>query len=288
MNWYLRFLLGLPARRQDVRELQEALPELFGGEIPRGRCNPLPILLFWSEGRPTEAIAKELRQWAASHEVESASKSRAATNPEECPATNCPLRGHSVVRTDKGVIADTERPLLNFMVLGGGAKPPLARFLDLVRRTHRTGRAIREVIVTDPYILADQGETGEQGGYENLISYLRALNLKSDNRFILRITSAPKFHSPPRQELFERTIKAAYPYAKIERLPASMPIHDRFYLVRDDRGDLMGVFGPSLNGLGATDIVLMGQFDPTGALTYLSAKLLPLPQSVGVGVKRKP
>jgi hypothetical protein len=69
--------------------------------------------------------------------------------------------------------------------------------------------------------------------------------------------------------LLERKIKTDFPGARIGTFPTGPRFHDRFYLTRDQSGRLAGIFGPSLNGLGAKTIVLMGELE-TGALQRLA------------------
>lgn len=145
------------------------------------------------------------------------------------------------------------------LVLGGGDKPPLARFMDLVAKVHKNCRGkIKEVIVTDPYVLSDVGETGSTSGYNNLCLYLKTLGIMPDDKFKLTITPSPKMggNSLP---IFERKIKSNYPNLSLCRFSPTLTFHDRIYLVRRNKSQIKGVFGPSLNGLNASDFVLMGE-----------------------------
>lgn len=79
------------------------------------------------------------------------------------------------------------------LVLGGGDKPPLARFIDLVLKVHKNAKGkVKEVIVTDPYVLSDVGETGSTSGYNNLCLYLKTLGIMPNDKFKLTITPSPK------------------------------------------------------------------------------------------------
>lgn len=115
-----------------------------------------------------------------------------------------------------------------------------------------------EVILTDPYLLLDTGEAGKPGGYEGAIAYLRALGLNPESEFRLKIPPSPKNASVQAAELFQRCISNAFPRATIDRFKNRCQFHDRFYLTRDAEGELKGVFGPSLNGLLASPVVIMG------------------------------
>ena len=150
------------------------------------------------------------------------------------------------------------------LILGGGPKPPLKRFLDLVRRVHKKNNSgIKEIITTDPYILADAGEAGTNGGYENLCLYLEAIGLQPFDNFTLTITPSPK-RSENRLSIFKRKVLSIYPNATVSNFKPQLVFHDRIYLVRDQKSQLKGVFGPSLNGLKANDFVLMGEIENEG------------------------
>lgn len=49
--------------------------------------------------------------------------------------------------------------------------------------------------------------------------------------------------------------------------------HDRFYLVRDKNGQMLGVFGPSLNGLSSDSIVIMGDINEPKIIDILNQRL---------------
>jgi len=42
MTWWIRFYLGLPARRQDIDELRQSLPELLDAQFHLDENIPLP------------------------------------------------------------------------------------------------------------------------------------------------------------------------------------------------------------------------------------------------------
>ena len=76
--------------------------------------------------------------------------------------------------------------------------------------------------------------------------------------------------APNSQQLFQRVIKEAFPKVKFGNYSPKYVFHDRFYLVRDGNGQMKGVFGPSLNGLGSNAIALMGELEQRRALERLS------------------
>ena len=165
---------------------------------------------------------------------------------------------------------DTTELMPTGAIVGGPDRnPPLPAFLNLVRIVHARSEGIREVIVTDPYVLADKGEDNVTGGYDNTIAYLNAVGLKCDHNFVLKITPAPRKATPSAAGIFERCITAAFPKATVTRFSPTYIFHDRLYITRDSRGQLNGVFGPSLNGLNSLSIVIMGAIDAKG-LAWLS------------------
>jgi len=256
MSWWLRFCLGLPARREDLEEIRRSLPELFDANFNVDKHLLLP---WWPSPVLRELTVEGLRRWARAGDLRSEPE---AASPEECPAEECPLRKGPRTAQARGEVA-----VLRLMVAGGAHKPPKGEFLDLVRRVHKD-QLILEVILTDPYIYLDLSERGQPGGYVALIDYLHALRLTQDSAFDLKLNPSPRKATTTARQLLERKVKGAFPRARLGAFPASHRFHDRFYLTRDRSGRLAGIFGPSLNGLGAKTIVLMGELEH-GALQRL-------------------
>jgi hypothetical protein len=249
MTWWLRFCLGLPARRQDVEELRQSLPELFDVQFHLDEHLLFP---WWPSPVIRELKVEDLRRWAQAENVPS---EPAVVSPEDCPAEECPLR--------KGPRSKQARPELAislFMVAGGVHKPPKDEFLNLVRKVHRD-QEVRQVIITDPYIYLDLRQGGQLGDLTALIDYLRELKLNRESDFDLKLNPSPKDASPDKRKLLKRKVKAFFPKVRLGTFPATHKFHDRFYLTRDRKGTLAGIFGPSLNGLGAKSIVLMGELE---------------------------
>jgi len=256
MTWWLRFCLGLPARREDCEEVRRSLPELFDATFDIDEHFLLP---WWPSPVVRKLSVEDLRRWAR---VGDAPREPAAASPEDCPAEDCPLRKHPRPAQARGEVA-----VLRLMVASGAHKPPKDEFLDLVRRVHRD-QVIREVILTDRYIYSDLSERGQPGGYAALMDYLCALKLTRDSAFDLKLSASPRKAPPTGRKVLERKVKAHFPSVRLGTFPASHQFHDRFYLTRDQSGKLAGVFGPSLNGLGVKAIVLMGELE-SGALQRL-------------------
>lgn len=256
MTWWLRFCLGLPARREDLEEIRRSLPELFDANFDVDANLLFP---WWPSPVVRKLTVEDLRRWARAGDLP---WEPAAASPEDCPAKECPLRKGPRSAQGRG-----EPVLLTFMVAGGAHKPPKEEFLDLVRRVHKD-QLISEVILTDPYIYLDLSERGQPGGYASLIDYLHALRLTRDSAFALKLNPSPRKTTTTARQLLARKVKSAFTSAHLGTFPAGHRFHDRFYLTRNRSGRLAGIFGPSLNGLGVKTIVLMGELE-NGALQRL-------------------
>jgi hypothetical protein len=252
MDWLVRFSLGLPPRAKDVANLRRALPELWNESFEL-EIEPIHVWFpYWRAALTNRELLKALREWVS--EVGDEDDFFPDAN-KDCPSNNCPLRGG-----DRARAADSKPLITRFIVAAGGpkAKPPKASFLDLVRRTHPKKDPPREVILTDPYIFSDVSEEGLEGGFSNLVSYLDALGLDSDDSFKLRMTPSPKKGNITTRKNFERLLRKSFKNITLEPYASTLKFHDRFYVVRHRSGVIRGVFGPSINGLASNAIVLMG------------------------------
>lgn len=254
MDWFIRFTLGLPARVEDVLALRQVLPELDNEEIKLELCHY--FWFFHSDFNTNDKLLDALRKWAAM--IESSEKIE-EKNSLSCPLVTCPNR------SSQSKISKGDEPLvLELLVAAGGpaAKSPKESFLDLVRNTHSQNDIPCEIIITDPYIYSDVSEDDIEGGFNNLISYLEALGLSSNDYFVLRMTPSPKRGTVTAKKNLHRLLENKFKNIKIENYSPKLKFHDRFYVVRHKSGKIKGVFGPSMNGLSSDAIVLMG--DITG------------------------
>lgn len=272
--WLLRFSLGLPARKKDIQALRKDIPELF-----RSNISELPNKYFHFQysyfcNLPKDRFWNALQQWIANYDDRKEDKFDLPNqNIQNCPAEFCPLRGNKSEEYDNSSSNKDEfnqqhsannpqNTILEVMHIGGGKdrKPPLNQFLDLVKQCHKdlNGSNIREVIVTDPYILYPVNDKGVGGGYDNFIKYLDALGLNDKSKFEMKFARGGD--SDKRKNL-EKTLENYFSSIDFKSLSSNLEFHDRFYLVRYKAGTLKGVFGPSLNGLSANSIVLMGELE---------------------------
>ena len=100
------------------------------------------------------------------------------------------------------------------------------------------------------------------GGVDNLIKYLEILVKDKHASFDLLVTPSPKKTKSdvPVAEL-EQRLNSSFPNLKFERYKTNFKIHDRFYIGSYSGGSIVGVFGPSLNGLSSSDVVLVGEIE---------------------------
>lgn len=148
-----------------------------------------------------------------------------------------------------------------YLIVAGDKKSPLKNFLNLVSKHHKKDKGdIKEVIITDPYILSEFSEEGKSGGFINLIKYLEELGIDKNYNFTFKYLGAPKGQTDEKIRLFENKLKIKFTNIKFNRL--NMQFHDRLYIIKDNQAVYRGLFGPSLNGLTAKSIVLMGEIKP--------------------------
>ena len=261
MDWFIRFSLGLKARPEDAEALWKALPEIRKKDL---LLEPRRIFLIYTHDFVTNLdMIKALRQWAS--EVEPPDNYWPQEH-RKCPSNNCPLLSNQTE-----VANDDEPFFAQFMVAAGGpeAKPPKQSFFDLVRRTHPQRDPPREVMLTDPYIYSDVSEDGKEGGFSNLVSYLEALGLSSDDTFTLQMTPSPKRGTLTAKKNLHRHLRTKFHNIILKDYSPQLRFHDRFYVVRHQSGAIKGVFGPSINGLTSDAIVLMGDIDQLQPLKKL-------------------
>jgi hypothetical protein len=162
---------------------------------------------------------------------------------------------------------------IKMLTVGGFvSNSPKKSFLDLVSKTHKRNKGIKDVIITDRFIYSEKSEDGMTGGYSNVVEYLKTLGLEKDDKFNLVVNPHAK-STPEKIKLFQKYIKDAFPNVSFDTYHRENYFHDRFYLVRDTSGQINGVFGPSLNGLNSESIVIMGDIKDKGILSKLNKKL---------------
>jgi hypothetical protein len=278
-----RFELGLPARDSDIMAIVEALPELLDrGWAPGSAQAPWPGFHVLLASRALRMGLGEwveaLRRWTSTREPKL--PERLGQSVAACPLRQpgCPL--HKDVGTaagppelpsepqqqDPDPTHDDAEPLeqvFRFLKVGGGPAGPAGnRFLDLIRKSTKgcKGKAVRQLIVTDPYLDKSFDETGADGDGFGWFQRLLGDGLAIDREHAFDLFLNPTMGNS--LEPLRRRIVGDYPNARIK--PFSVQggrVHDRFYLVRGASDDLKGVFGPSLNSLSGAGIFLMGDLD---------------------------
>jgi hypothetical protein len=142
INWFVRFWLGLPARKKDAEAVKAALPEIMNGDwLPQ----PTPMLFGSANGFSNCAdFARALRTWIARYSETSSRRDRLLN----CNAIMCPMR-QPADEAPSVISVEAEQNTLELIVTGGGprAKPPLDSFLNLVRTVHSGLDVPQEVIL---------------------------------------------------------------------------------------------------------------------------------------------
>ena len=263
MDWLLRFLIGLPAREEDLIELKNTIPEIFDKEINADLIDQKYHLMFerFIFYYPDQRILLEnIQKW-----MNNAKINERINTDISCEKVNCPYR------TDSNNDKSDDFPLLFELIVSGMSKrkPPKDSFLDLVKKVHKNTEKIKEVIITDPYIYSDTGESGKEGGYNTTIEYLQTLGIEANDKFTLRLNPSPKKYNEQSKKIFESVLEKEFININYATFSSKYIFHDRLYLVKDGSGKLKGVFGPSLNGLTTNSIVLMGEIDNANTIKLL-------------------
>lgn len=268
-NWITRFYLGLPCRPEDRKELEDNLPELFQVK-GKTKTNPTYIRDIFRG----ELDAENIRKWAESYEVTNNNKESSKV-ADICPVCSKIMASDS---TDENIKLNIE------MAGGTNRKSSVPAFMQLVNRNKKSKvkDPIKDVYFTDRYLLADEGESGVGGGYDNIIKYLDNLSIESDCNFTIHIPSWPSRSKTQKdrgdslseaKNILQRTIKSKFNNVQFKQLSQKAVFHDRLYLTRGSDGNINGVFGPSLNSLNSTDIALMGEIEDKELLKKLDAIL---------------
>lgn len=190
-------------------------------------------------------------------------------------------------KNTKGIKADSdnenesleniEPPIFHFNLIGGHHKSPNESFFDLVRKTHSKMKKyqVKKVVLTDPYLYIDISAKGTEGGFFNLIKFLECVIGKHDDSFELFIPQSGKLdRDHTKKNKLLKVVKKKFPNVLIKDNPGAVTFHDRFYLTKFSDGSILGLFGPSLNGLDDTDVVIMGEIDNSANSMVKLKKLL--------------
>lgn len=276
MTWFLRFILGLQPRIEDLKEIECTIPELLSQPIDYEYARKLYRIHFGIHSRGnffidtnSNNIIKELQNWITkakdlnSKRIDK--KEYILTNNTTCVGGKCIFTNND--KSTGSPINNEEPQILELMALGGGLKrkQPLQSFLDLVRKVHKSSSHPNAIYVTDPYIYVDISEKGTSGGLVNFSSYLNALGINKESKFSLYTTNKPKKGN---HKSFVKVLADQFPNAKLEQFKTNNLFHDRFYIVDHGKHGFKGVFGPSVNGLTDQDIVLMGEIE-SNMINYL-------------------
>lgn len=262
MDWYWRFTMGLLPRLEDRLELRRIAPELFGPEVtdddlPDGERQD------WLHD---QWLPREVRRWLRTDDP----RPTVAVRKGSCPQQGCPLRlgaSPGQVLSGRSEEDDEGSFVLQLMTVAGGWKAKANAFFDMARKVHGGKGAIKDLLLTDPYIYVDKSAEGTIGGIDNFLRYLDCLNI--DYGAEITIQQPPyakrnKAASGPiwrkRVEEHGKTNGYRVLFVFFQAVPQTR-FHDRFYVARHSNGSVSGLFGPSMNGLNDKSFALMGELE---------------------------
>lgn len=298
MDWFLRFLLGVPADSEGRKRAAALLADLDAtGEQGGDWLFPFPFPLMLDEPGPWYVSRGRLR--SALHDwlgregrPQPATESEVLTvgAPGTCPLKEqCPLRnGNAQPRSDASIKSSTEantageqkatrddsearhQPtgdvIVELLRIGGGGVGIGAKaFLDLLDKTaHCRGEDVSAIVITDRYFHSSLGEDGSGSGYKTLLDVFDVLGVRaSQHPLTLRVCPSPAKASTEKIAAFRARLMKERKGLSVD-VHAQVSVHDRFYLVQSSKRvkgkNLSGVFGPSLNGVDA-GLYLMGSLE---------------------------
>ncbi len=252
MNWLCRYLLGLPARKQDIKELKTNFPELID-YLEKLRELHYPFIIH-----PRKFTENDFKKWIlASDELEKNND----TSLNECPFSNCPLKKQQDISNSQ------ENDLLELMTIGGHKKTPKASFFDMVKKVYQGINNIKKVILTDPYLIIDVSADGNEGGFNSIVEYLEIIIDNAESNFELQIS--PTLKNDKNINNFKRLIKNKFTNVSFSYYKSKYNFHDRLLITIDSQNNYKGIFGPSFNGLNSNSIVLYGELETKNTMDRL-------------------
>lgn len=260
MDWWFRLHMDLPPRPEDMRELERIAPELFSQRRYRNE-------IAHDDRFPGRYYRESILRWIASAEREVRREDR-IIDARNCPHPRCPLKESIEVGRDRGAGARDENSAevrIDFMALGGGKKSPMGIFLDAARRVHARKGVIKTLIITDPYVFTSQSQHGTTGGIANFLQYFDIFEMQPGSTISIFVPAGAHGAGGTGQHNWSSAVseRARLKNASIAVRPFNVGghFHDRFYLAQHTSGKLAGLFGPSMNGLGDNDFVLIGELE---------------------------
>lgn len=261
MDWYWRFMMGLSPRLEDRLELQRIAPELFGpdrtdNDVPDGERDE------WSRGL---WLRRDLRRWLQTDDPRPVIPIRKGS----CSERRCPLRlNGSPGRAFSGRPADDEGAIvLRLMTVAGGWKSKSSAFFDMARKVHGGKGAVKDLLLTDPYIYIDKSEEDNVGGIDNFLTYLDCLRIDRGAEITIQQPPYAKGKKATSGAIWRRRVSMhgktnsySVRFAFFHAVSQTR-FHDRFYVARHANGSISGLFGPSMNGLNDKSFALMGELE---------------------------
>lgn len=274
MTWFLRFILGLSPRIEDVKQIKEDFPELFFSDDTE---KPLRLMLdlhirihghqnIFIDG-DIETIIQQLKRWIKI--AQDLDKSDDHLQKPDSRLNGC-VGGRCLFsnETNKDKSNESEEPqILEVMTIGGGLKrkAPMDAFVGLLKKVHSNeDKPPHSIFITDPFLYVAINEKNDnKKPFENLKKYFSTIGITENTSFNLYTTSDGDFKS------FQKIMNDCFKKATLNHLSnIGYTFHDRFYIASYKKGH-KGVYGPSISGLSKKDVVLMGEIEPQ-TLTFLT------------------
>ena len=283
-RWFLRFFSGHPLDDEDFADLARDFPAFVDDPANAPHVSALMPGFFLPRlyRRARRDVDTLNAQWRGL--LSQASEKRGAATPglralaESCSARSCPFREESGFDTFGD--SHLDGGIVHLIKMAHPTTTPIKTFLDMTGTLRsRLSGDVKRVIITDPYVHSDKNENGQGSGHQAMLSFLCALGLTKESTFRLELTPSPKKW---KKELalgdtpIACKVHEVFPNAEVahHKQVKGTSFHDRFYLVVDGSGHIHGLAGPSLNGLSALAIVMVGDLHNEPCLSRLEQMLL--------------
>lgn len=262
---FIRFLLNLNCREEDYKTIKKSIPEVLNNEY----SSPNHIGYGYFPVSLNDFVEWVNRYKNLESEDESFSAKEKGPLLEEfnCHVDMCPYKAKSSNRTAESHMPEDSSKMkgpiqLDLMTVGGGNKRNhLNEFINLIQtsvKVTHTADNIQSLIFTDPYLAKSTSEDGQShNGFDNLKRVIaEGFGIDESTCFKLYVSQSLNHV----RENFESHLKKTFSGIDV-RLYTGSQIHDRFYMAQNKGNTLKGVFGPSVNGLNANSVFLMGELE---------------------------
>lgn len=265
MDWYARFLMGLPPRPEDRADLRRIAPELFMPGHTR-RPNGTQLIPDFEGWLWLQPLSEQVRRWLATETEEV--RPRVTVREGSCPQHDCPLNLHTKPRRGSAGEPRSDEPfVIELMTVAGGWSAKAKAFFDMTRKVHGGKGDVKDLLITDPYIYFEHSEDGTAGGTASFLEYLENLNITPRSKLTIYQPPYAKGDKEKAGETWRTNVRQHADSKGFEvefeffHVLSSARFHDRFYLARHVDGTVSGMFGPSMTGLNDDSFALMGEIE---------------------------